>query len=166
MKLFITGKPKAGKTTLIKKIYGLYPGIFAGFWTEEIRERGNRVGFRIITTNGDKGILAHINFKTRKVGKYGVNVEEFERIVLPILQGYDFRKLLLVDEIGKMELLSERFSKEIRKIVFNDRTNIIATIPIKDVHPLVRDIRRRFRVILLTPDNRNEVFEMLRELLG
>lgn len=166
MKLFITGKPKAGKTTLIKKLYGLFPERFIGFWTEEIREKGNRVGFRIITTRGDEGILAHINFKTPKVGKYGVNVEEFERIVLPILRMYDFKNMLLADEIGKMELLSERFSEEIRKIVFNDKTKIIATIPIKDVHPLVKDIRQNFNVILLTPENRDEVFERLRELLG
>jgi len=152
LKVFVTGKPGVGKTTLVKRLYSLAPERFRGFWTEEIREKGRRVGFKVITTEGKEGILAHVDIDSPyRVGKYGVNVREFEEVVLPLLESCLplCPKIVLVDEIGKMELFSDRFVR------------VVATIPIKDVHPLVRRIRRTFRPVLITLENREEVFHTL-----
>ncbi len=125
MKIFITGKPGVGKTTLVKRLYSLAPERFRGFWTEEIRERGRRVGFKVITTEGREGVLAHVGIDSpHRVGKYGVDVRGFEEVVLPILESCLplCPKVVLIDEIGKMELFSERFVKVVESITF--RRNI------------------------------------------
>ncbi len=169
MKAFITGKPGVGKTTLIKRLYSIDPERFRGFWTEEVRERGRRVGFKVITTEGMEGVLAHVGMDSPyRVGRYGVSVRGFEEVVMPVLEACLplCPKVVLIDEIGKMELFSERFARVVEEIAFRRNIRLLATVPVKDVHPLVRRIRRAFRPVLLTPDNREEVFRMLAKRMG
>lgn len=164
MKIFITGKPGIGKTTVIKKVVDLLKDKVIGFWTEEQRDliKNKRVGFKIITTDGDIATLASktIMFPFR-VGSYGVNVKEFENVVIPLLEKAIVQrdKIIVIDEIGKMELISEKFVDLVKKIIFNGNFNIIATIPSKDVHPLVSSIRRLKdgNLIELTMENRDKI---------
>lgn len=109
--ILITGRPGVGKTTAVKKILSaldLKPG---GFYTEEIRAGRERKGFMIKTFAGKSGTLAHIDNKGGpRVGKYGVDIESFESTVIPELEdAISNRKLVVIDEIGKMELFSLRF---------------------------------------------------------
>ncbi len=164
MKIFITGKPGIGKTTVIKKVVDLLKDKIIGFWTEEQRDliTNKRVGFKIITTDGDIATLASktITFPFR-VGSYGVNVKEFETVVIPLLEKAIVHrdKIIVIDEIGKMELFSEKFVDLVKKIIFNGNFNIIATIPSKDVHPLVSSIRRlkEGNLIEITMENRDKI---------
>ena len=112
--LLISGPPRCGKTTLIMKIsqdFSSSPGV-GGFLTEEVRQEGERIGFKIIALPHKKeGFLAKKNFSSPfRVGKYGVNVEDLERIgCSAIEESLNSGRLIVVDEIGKMELFSERF---------------------------------------------------------
>ena len=111
MKILIRGRPGAGKTTMVKKLLQKIKSPYAGFLTEEIRETGERVGFKIVTTDGREGILARKDFPSPyRVAGYGVNLEDFERVALPIFEGIT-NQLVVIDEIGKMELFSGRFKK-------------------------------------------------------
>ena len=106
--LFVTGLPGTGKTTLIRKVLErLPPGMTAsGFYTAEIRESGERVGFAVCTLDGRNGVLSHIRFGgSTRVGRYGVDVKGFEGLVLPLLEA-GRAGLYVVDEIGKMECFS------------------------------------------------------------
>src|SRR5688572_1798322 len=109
--LLITGAPGSGKTTLIKRVANeLADRDPKGFYTEEIRERGQRQGFCLVTLNGQKRIIAHVDFaKTHRVGKYGVNVAAIDEIAASTLAPNPAVSLYLIDEIGKMECLSARF---------------------------------------------------------
>jgi len=79
--ILIYGPPGVGKTTLIKKILEKLNLKAGGFYTEEIRERSNRVGFKIISLDNQEGILAHIRVKgMKRVGRYGVNIDDLEGI--------------------------------------------------------------------------------------
>jgi nucleoside-triphosphatase len=110
--LLITGRPGIGKTTLIRRIAGhlteLEP---AGFVTDEIREKGARKGFSLISLDGSRrGVLAHVEIESRyRVGRYRVDISGFESFVDQI--GSDVQKapLVFIDEIGKMECLSRKF---------------------------------------------------------
>ncbi|WP_457623042.1 nucleoside-triphosphatase [Persephonella sp.] len=145
MKILITGRPAVGKTTVVKKLLKKLPYKFIGFYTDEIRDaNGKRIGFKIVTTNGYEKILSHKGLKSKyKVGSYGVDVKGFESTVIPLFEKHkkDKEKIFIIDEIGKMELFSDRFVKTIKDLFKERDINIIATIPIKNVHPVLEKIR-------------------------
>jgi len=109
MRLLLTGSPGIGKTTVIHAVLRRLEEVkCAGFYTEEKRHAGQRVGFKIITLDGQEGTLASIGRKEPTVGRYSIHVAEFERLVLPHLDlEITPADLYVIDEIGKMELLSQ-----------------------------------------------------------
>ena len=162
--ILLTGPPSVGKTTIIKKIAGLVDDA-KGFYTEEIRSRGKRVGFRLKTLNGREGILAHIDIKSRfRVGKYGVNIEDLEdigvRAIEDGLQDEECRVIIL-DEIGKMELFSRRF-KDIVIEALNSEKLLIGTIKLKG-NGFIEGIKQRNDTIIIqvTYDNRENIPPMI-----
>lgn len=176
MKIIITGQPGIGKTTLIKKLVKKLGQDAIGFWTEEVRdpETNKRTGFRIITTDGKKRIFSSKFFTSKKlVGSYGVNVQYFEELAFPILEkAYveakkNKKKIIIIDEIGKMELFSKKFRDLVRQIIHDPTVKVVATIPIRDVHPLVKEIRRLSGAVLieLTKENRDFILEDILGLL-
>ena len=85
--ILLTGEPRCGKTTVIKQIVSMLDCDVGGFYTQEIREGGERVGFRMITLDGQESILAHVSSAgTPRVGKYGVNVSELESVAVKCIQ--------------------------------------------------------------------------------
>ncbi len=163
-KILITGEPGSGKTTAIKKIVKLLGDRAIGFWTEEVRDKKThqRVGFRIHTTEGKWKRFASKTFTSKKlVGSYGVNVKAFEELAIPVLEKAlkearkDKRKVIVIDEIGKMELFSKAFRDLVREIFSDDRVNVVATIPIRDVHKLVGWLRRLPGAIVIKLDKHN-----------
>ncbi|HIQ48424.1 MAG TPA: NTPase [Aquifex aeolicus] len=174
MKIIITGQPGIGKTTLIKKLVKRLGQYAIGFWTEEVRdsETNKRTGFRIITTEGKKRIFSSKFFTSKKlVGSYGVNVQYFEELALPILEkAYvearkNKKKVIVIDEIGKMELFSKKFRDLVRQIIHDPTVKVVATIPIRDVHPLVKEIRRLSGAVLIELSKENRDF-ILEDILG
>ena len=83
-KLLITGRPGVGKTTLIKQVAQMLQNFHpVGFYTEEIREQGERVGFQLVSLDGQTRTMSHIDISGPfRVGRYGVEVEGFERFLL------------------------------------------------------------------------------------
>jgi nucleoside-triphosphatase len=164
LKVLITGEPGSGKTTAIKKIVELLGDRAIGFWTEEVRDKktNKRVGFRIHTTEGKWKRFASKTFTSKKlVGSYGVNVAAFEELAIPILEKAlrearkDRRKVIVIDEIGKMELFSKKFRDLVREIFYDDKVNVVATIPIRDVHKLVAELRRLPGAVVIHLDKQN-----------
>jgi nucleoside-triphosphatase len=103
--LLLTGRPGVGKTTVIRKLAGLLPGWrLGGFYTEEIRVRRTRVGFRILTFDCEERVMARVDFPGRnRVGRYGVDVAAIDAFAESALAYDDAIEAYLVDEIGKME---------------------------------------------------------------
>lgn len=120
MNFLISGPPRCGKTTLILKISQDIspPQGVGGFVTKEVRKEGERIGFKIISLpHKTEGLLAQKGFSSPyRVGKYGVNIVDLERVgCSAIEETLNSGKVIVVDEIGKMELFSERFKAVLLK---------------------------------------------------
>jgi nucleoside-triphosphatase len=155
-KVLLTGLPGCGKTTAVMRVCaGLKGRRLAGFYTEEIRHGGARTGFRWKRFDGAEGILAHIDIKSRfRVGKYGVDVGGFERDVVPVLDSKQGDvDLFVIDEIGKMECLSEQFVEAVRRLFAGERC-VLATVAQKGAG-LITEVKNMLGVRLLTLTERN-----------
>jgi len=157
--IFITGPPGCGKTTLIKEILKELKIPTKGFFTEEIRRDGERIGFKILTLSGKEGILAEKGFKSPyKVSKYGVLLKDLEEIgVKEIEEGLKGDFLIVVDEIGKMELFSNKFRDAILKAL-DSENKVLGTIMLQE-NPFCDKIKQRkdTRVFYLTRENKEKV---------
>jgi len=116
--ILITGPPGCGKSTLIEKVVNRIERPVTGFFTREIKEQGRRVGFSINTLDGREGILAHQNLKSQfRVGKYGVNLKDIDSIAVPAMIPERKEKIVVIDEIGKMECFSVLFKRTLVRVL-------------------------------------------------
>lgn len=167
--ILITGRPRVGKTTLIKYAAKILGNRAGGFYTEEIKGEGvrGREGFKIITLDGKQGVLARVGLQSQfNVGLYGVNMKDLEEIgVRSIVEAKENKDWILVDEIGKMEEYSEKF-KDAVIAALNSPKNLLATIRDKD-SPYTEAIKSRqdATLIRLTVPNREQVYSEIMDLV-
>lgn len=166
----ITGPPRCGKTTLIMKIrqVGSLSAKVTGFITEEVRERGERTGFKLISLSEKKeGYLAKKGFPSPyRVGRYGVNIEDLEDIGCSAIEkGLLSGKVIFIDEIGKMELFSAKFRK-ILLDALDSPQKVLASIMERN-NDFADGIKKRsdVKLIRLHRDNFEQVFEEVKDWL-
>ena len=167
----LTGRPGVGKTSVIEAVAREFGDLTGGFTTGEIRERGIRKGFSVAALDGTSAVLAHEDFAGPvRVGKYGVDVPAFERIALPALRdAISQKRIVLMDEIGKMELASPRFCDLVREAL--DSPLIVVATVMEKPHRFADEIKRRGDVETLevTIGNRStlpgKISEMIRREL-
>ena len=164
----LTGRPGTGKTSLIKRVAARMKDKAGGFYTEEIRTQGVREGFRLITLDWEETTLAHVSIHSPyRVSKYGVDIDALDRVGVPALhRAAQQCDLVIIDEIGKMELFSADFRKAVSRMV-EGGTRILGTIMLNP-NPWADTIKRQPQVNLvnLTRDNRQQVLAELLHWLG
>jgi len=158
MKLLLTGPPGVGKTTIIHTVLSGIKIKAGGFYTHEMREGGQRVGFALKTLDGEHGILAHVDYQGRhRVGRYGVDLALFEAMALPALErALRARELIVIDEIGKMELFSRRFQEMVLRVLDQDEQHLLGVIH-EGRGSFAESIRQRddVEIITVSHDNRD-----------
>lgn len=164
LRVFITGNPGVGKTTIFsfivnelrKRNYKI-----SGFYCPEIREGGKRVGFQIVDiATGERDWLAKENVPGRvKIGRYTVMEENAKRIINITLSNVTSADIIAIDEIGPMELSIEPVRKFIESTL-NGRKPVIAV-----VHRKQRV--QGDKIYIITLENRNEIkYEIINFILN
>jgi nucleoside-triphosphatase len=164
--ILLEGVPGVGKTTLVQKLAeGLSTFGIGGFYTREIRENFKRIGFMVETFDGQSAILAHVKYNSGpQVGKYRVDISAFERVgVSGLEKALNETSVILIDEIGKMELFSQRFRAILRRCFDSDKI-VLATIMSRS-HPYADRVKMRSdaKLYRITLENRNQLVQILTE---
>ena len=163
----LTGRPGTGKTSLIKQAVTEFHGNAGGFYTEEIRSQGTRLGFKLVTLDGQEATLAHVDSRSRyRVSKYGVDVDSLEKVGVSALRRAAGQcDLVVVDEIGKMELFSASFREAVRQIIGSSK-RVLGTIMFNP-NPWADAIKQQPQVNLVevTRANYHQVLDDLRDWL-
>jgi nucleoside-triphosphatase len=149
--LLLTGPPGVGKTTVVRKVVARLGARAGGFYTEEIRERGRRTGFRLVALDGSLGMLAGVNIHSpHRVGRYGVHLQDLERVGVRALQRaveQPHVAVVVVDEIGKMELFSAAFREAVEDALSSPKP-VLATVMAAS-QPWVNALKSRSGVTLI-----------------
>lgn len=166
--ILITGNPGVGKTTLIQNIISRLNISAGGFYTAEVRdENGKRWGFKVIALDGREDVLASVDtISSHRVSKYGVDVAAVDRIAVSAIRDALSRsQIVVIDEIGRMELASKQF-RDVVMEALDSRKPVLGTIALKDTN-MARKIRERgdTRIIRLTRANFAEIATHAERLL-
>ncbi len=160
----LTGRPGTGKTSLIRQAVARVKGKAGGFYTEEIRNQGIREGFRLVTLDGQDAILAHVNINsTYRVSKYGVDIDSLDKVGVSALhRAVRECDLVVIDELGKMELFSANFRRAVSQIIDSGK-RVLGTIMLNP-NPWADAIKLKPQVNVVTVTRAN-YHQVLKELL-
>jgi nucleoside-triphosphatase len=166
----LTGNPGVGKTTvMLKVVEGLKINGYnvGGMISREVRSLGERVGFEVLDlSSGKRGWLAHVNQPSGpRIGKYRVNLNDLDNVgAEAIVRGVEGSDFVCVDEIGPMELLSEKFKEAVRRAVKSEKL-LIGIVHWRAKDRLIDEAKARedAEIIVVTNDNRNKLHEYVLE---
>jgi nucleoside-triphosphatase len=173
LRILLEGRPGVGKTTVARRLADelrVASVRLAGFTTEELREGGQRMGFVVESMEGEWGVRAHVDLPgPPRVGRYGVDLAVLERLAVPALETAMATEGLVavVDELGRMELASERFCRAVT-VLLEQPVDVVATVHVAS-HPFTDRLEGRpdVEVVAVTPGNRDRLPSRLaRRLAG
>jgi nucleoside-triphosphatase len=167
LNVLITGRPGIGKTTVVERVVARLPaGAATGFVTRERRAGSGRTGFEVRTLDGERAILASLRGDGPRVGRYRVRLAALDEVAVPSLAARPGARLVVVDEIGKMECLSARFRDAVQTAL--DRPIAVLGTIARAGGGFIEEIRRRPDVTLVevTHGNRDALPDRIAGLLG
>jgi nucleoside-triphosphatase len=170
LRILLEGRPGSGKTTLLRKLAARLQNESIGaigFTTRELRKTGRRVGFLIESLQGNSATLASVDLEgSIRVGKYAVDLDALERIALPALRPPTDDTVVIVDELGKMELASAILTDCVQAL-FDGPNDIVATVHAFR-HPVTDRLKQRtdVKILRVTHANRDELPDHLFSMLA
>lgn len=166
MRLIITGRPGVGKSTLFNSIVCVLRESgyrIGGIIAPEVRERGLRLGFKVIDLiSGEEAWLAKKGYESVvRVGSYGVVVDEADKLVKKALTtAIERADIIGLDEVGPMELKLPSFKPLLIRILDSRKPAILVVhFNLSDRDILLR--LEKARKVVLTPENREHYRRVL-----
>jgi nucleoside-triphosphatase len=155
-----------GKTTVIKEVARELRDQAGGFYTEEVRDdTGRRTGFRLVTLDGREAVMAHVDLRDQErpqVSRYGVDVSAIDSVgVAALRQAMASDQVVIIDEIGKMELFSNAF-KEAVQDALESELHVLGTV-MRGSRPWVDELKAKQQVDVweVTVENRDRIAERI-----
>ncbi len=170
MKVFLTGAPGAGKTTVLLQFKEITTRKLVGVYTQEIRDKEGRQGFTAVDFRGSHRILAHKKMFSHSscivAGKYFVDVDAISSFINPTLQASSEMTdaILVIDEIGRMEVCDPAFLPLVDTLLWSEQ-DILATI-VYDPESWAEKYKTHpdITLITVTPENRDSLPQLLKEM--
>lgn len=170
LRVFLTGVPGVGKSTVVRKVAERIQQEdvrVGGMTSGDLRSASGRIGFEIRNLmTGEIGVLAHINQPVGpNIGKYRVKTEDLDKIGSEaILSAVNDADLIVMDEVGPMELTSRRFKDAVQAALVCGKP-LLGTVHRNAQDPLVRTIKSGpgIEVIEVTRENRDSLPDVLVE---
>ena len=164
IKIGITGLPGSGKTYTLKRVIEMLTNedeelTVGGMIDEKITDGRRDIGIKVrnLITN-EEVIFANPETESKiTVGNLGVDLSLFESVAIDAIRSAcESCDILIIDEVGKVEVESQAFVDIVKEAMDVDKPMII-TLHKKSRNPLLQDIRRRddVRILEVTPTNRN-----------
>jgi nucleoside-triphosphatase len=167
--MLLEGRPGIGKTTVARRLLQLLQeaGVpVGGFTTGELRTGGRREGFVVEAVSGAREVLAHVDLPgPPRVSRYGVDLAAFERVALPALREPGPGGVVVVDELGKMELASAAFRTAVVELLGRDVAVVATVHQARDRFTDALKRRPDIRVVGVTEATRDALPEQLMSCL-
>lgn len=165
--VLLTGRPGVGKTTLIMRTLDTLRAAAGGFYTREVRRAGARIGFEIVALNGQTAMLAvraagKTFSREARLGMWRVDLDAIEGVAVPALQqAAASGGLVVVDEIGPMEIFSTAFCTSVGALL-DQPIPLLGTI-VQRPYRFADAVKRHPRVhlVTVTPANRDDLLPAL-----
>jgi nucleoside-triphosphatase len=168
-RMLLEGRPGIGKTTVTRRLLQLLreAGVpVGGFTTGELRTGGRREGFVVEAASGAREVLAHVDLPgPPRVSRYGVDLAAFERVALPALGDSGPGGVVVVDELGKMELASAAFCEMVVELLGRDVAVVATVHQVRDRFTDALKRRPDIRVVRVTEATRDALAQQLMEYL-
>ena len=174
IKIGITGLPGSGKTYALLRVIEMLKDenlIIGGMIDEPLTDGKRRTGFSVRNImTGESQVFASAEIESKiMIGKIGVDLAKFEEVgISAIKTACEQCDIIVIDEVGKVEVESQAFIDAVKEALDVDKPMIL-TLHKKSRNPLLQDIRRRddVRVLEVTPTNRNILpYKILRLMNG
>lgn len=161
-KVLLSGEPRIGKTTILKKIIQMIGECNCiGFYTEEVKNDFDRIGFDCVSLDGKRQRIADVDMPSDvRIGRYGINIKAFEDFALQTISNFSNRnKIIIIDEIGPIQLLSKKFKQQICNILSS--TNCVIGTIFYEKHPDIDEIKKLpgIEIYSINNENRNTILE-------
>jgi nucleoside-triphosphatase len=158
-RLAVTGPPGVGKSTLVQKCANASKLNVGGVLAREKRIKDRRVGFELLDLgSGATGMLADESGDGPQLGKYRVRLDDLDQVGAKAIEYALHSDMIVVDEVGPMELSSKRFVAAVEKAIASDKPMLVVLHQWSQ-HPLAKKIRKSFRVITISKENRDRLAE-------
>ena len=165
-RIAVTGSPGIGKSTVVEKVTKVMKCRVGGVLARDKRFNGRRIGFELLDiASGDVGVLADETGNGPQLGKYRVHLDSLEKIGAMAVQNAIQCDLIVVDEVGPMELSSRSFISAVENAIASQKPMLIVLHEWSN-HPLAKKIRRTFQVISVTRENRDMLVKEIAQALN
>lgn len=162
-RIAVTGSPGVGKSTLVQKAAAALGCRVGGVLARDKRFKDRRIGFELLDlSSGATGMLADEAGSGPQLGKYRVHPEELDGIGAQAVENALSCDLIVVDEVGPMELSSRRFIIAVEKALSSNKPMLVVLHEWSS-HRLAKKIRGTFKVITVTRENRDA---LVKEIAG